>query len=845
MKRILFISLLSIFYSFNLFSQGDFCDESEPFCTSNLYSFPAGVNSGTAQSGPNYGCLGTQPNPAWYHMRIAESGDINIRMFSTPSRDIDFICWGPFSDPIEPCVTQLTGNMIVDCSYSTAATEYCYIPNGQVDEYYILLITNYSNNACDITFEKVAGTGETDCTIVPPPIGSNSPLCYGDNIQFWADNFTNATYLWSGPNGFISTLQNPIIFNAVLEDEGEYQLIISVNGSSSDPVFTYVDVSARPDPNFDFNDACFGDTTFFTDLSTVTPATSTISTWKWQFGDGQIAFGQEMTHLYSAAGAYDVTLTTFTGLTGCPQSETKSVNVYNAASVIAGEDQTIPNGWTTDLEGTVTGGSGDYDILWTPENLLVDPTLEDPTTIAMGATEVFKITVTDAVSQCINTDSTTIIVTGGPLSVNTTASPMILCQEEIVHLSANPSGGSGNNSYSWTSNPAGFTADIKEPSDFPNVTTTYYVNVFDGQTTVTGEIMVEVKPKPIGNAGNDLTITVGTSTQITGATASAGSGSYNYSWTPVILLEDASSLKPITNVLDESAEFTFIVNDENGCQSHADEMWVFTGGDGLNVNPTADPSVVCLNETTTLNSNAWGGGGTYTYHWYNDNGWESTDEQPTVSPTVMTTYTVDVNDGFKTVSNTVLVTVNALPILDLLPEGYVYYSVDTIKACVRDSVTLDAGNAANPPNMNYLWSNSATSRQVKVITNGSWIDFQTYSVEVHNPVTLCAENATMTVFFDFNECAISVEELSSLSNNVSVSPNPSIGLFNLDIEGLEGTIDISIDDITGKGIYKENNIEIKSGEFRKLIDITSFPNGIYLITISHNSGIHNSRIVKQ
>ena len=45
-----------------------------------------------------------------------------------------------------------------------------------------------------------------------------------------------------------------------------------------------------------------------------------------------------------------------------------------------------------------------------------------------------QITVTDAVSQCINTDSTTIIVTGGPLSVNTTASPMIICQEEIVHL---------------------------------------------------------------------------------------------------------------------------------------------------------------------------------------------------------------------------------------------------------------------------------------------------------------------------------------------------------------------------------------------------------------------------
>ena len=65
---------------------------------------------------------------------------------------------------------------------------------------------------------------------------------------------------------------------------------------------------------------------------------------------------------------------------GCPRSEIKTVNVYNSASVEAGEDVSIPNGWSTQLDGTVDGGSGDYDLIWTPENLLIDATIQDPTT---------------------------------------------------------------------------------------------------------------------------------------------------------------------------------------------------------------------------------------------------------------------------------------------------------------------------------------------------------------------------------------------------------------------------------------------------------------------------------
>jgi len=773
-------------------------------------------------------------------MKIAIDGNINIHMFSTPLRDIDFICWGPFIDPVAPCDGQLTSNKIVSCSYSPNPTENCYIPNGVVGQYYILLITNYSNQPCSITFEKTSGSGETDCSIVPPPIGSNTPLCFGDNLQLWADNFNGATYFWTGPDDFESPLQNPLLEDVTIDNTGDYELVITVNGSSSAPVITEVEIFPKPTPDFDNNDACFGDTTFFEDVTTVNPAEYPVTTWQWGFGDGQSSTEQNPWHLYGIADEYEVSLTTYTEDMGCPQTFTKTVHVNNAANVDAGPDQEIINGWTTYLDGTIDGGSGTYDILWTPEDKVENPNIEDPETMALSATQVFTITVTDASTQCINSDSISVIITGGPLSVTTFASPMVVCQGEIVNLSASPSGGSGNNSYSWTSTPAGFTADIKEPSDFPEVTTTYYVSVFDGQITATGEITVVVNPNPSVDAGDDKTIIVGTYTVMDNAIVSSGSGTFNYYWTPESMLEDASLFHPQTVLLDAAAEYNFHVIDNKGCQSNSDNIWVFTGGDGLSVNPTASPDIICLEDSTTLTANPFGGSGNYTYYWYADNGWESSETNPKVSPLNNTVYTCDVSDGFKTVSNTTNVIVNPLPLIDLLPEDMEYYSIDTIKACVRDSVVLDAGNSE----MNHIWSNTSTSQHITVQTNGNWIDFKTNSVEVKNPVTLCAETASMTIYFDFNLCGIGVEETSALSKNISVLPNPSNGLINIEFKDLEGMIDISISDIRGRVVFTKSNVNIRNN-FTKSLDITSVPDGVYLLNIKHDSGVYNSQIIKQ
>jgi len=176
MKNLLLFVFTFLFSTFSI-AQGNNCANSEPFCTGSTYNFPAGVNNGSAESGNNYGCLFTQPNPAWYYMEIDQPGDMTIMITNSNNVDIDFILYGPYTSYTQ--AMSYCGNMgaagngaplngIEDCSYSGAATEYADITNAQSGEVYVLLITNYSNQNTNISFTNTGGTATTDCSIVEP-----------------------------------------------------------------------------------------------------------------------------------------------------------------------------------------------------------------------------------------------------------------------------------------------------------------------------------------------------------------------------------------------------------------------------------------------------------------------------------------------------------------------------------------------------------------------------------------------------------------------------------------------------------------------------------------------------
>ncbi len=180
-----------------------------------------------------------------------------------------------------------------------------------------------------------------------------------------------------------------------------------------------------------------------------------------------------------------------------PKSDTLFVNVLIPPLADAGADQVIPFESSTQLHGLASGGSGDYSYFWMPDDFLLDPSIAEPTTIALTQSRQFILMVTDEVSGCPDNDEMIVSVTGGPLSVIASSSPEEVCENEDVQLLALAGGGSGDYIFSWTSSPEGFTSSEADPVANPGFSTIYYISVFDGTDTVSDSVLVSVNPLPM------------------------------------------------------------------------------------------------------------------------------------------------------------------------------------------------------------------------------------------------------------------------------------------------------------------------------------------------------------
>lgn len=130
----------------------------------------------------------------------------------------------------------------------------------------------YSNIPSACFEDTVTITIANDATVTA---SSNSIVCPGDTLKLYASNVSVATgYSWTGPNGFTSSLQNPVIPNAQAINAGRYYARFHVNTCISDTAGTTVLVNIPPTPIASSNSPfCLNDTIKLT-ASTVPTATS-------------------------------------------------------------------------------------------------------------------------------------------------------------------------------------------------------------------------------------------------------------------------------------------------------------------------------------------------------------------------------------------------------------------------------------------------------------------------------------------------------------------------------------------------------------------------------------------
>jgi len=216
-----------ILTNFFTFSQGSTCANMQPICTQVGANFPASTNT-TSEAGNNYGCLGSQPNPAWYYFEIATNG--NIDMSLTAPSDIDFIIWGPFANLAAAQANCGSLGANVDCSYSATNMETPSIPGAVAGQVYIMLITNFANINQNISLTQTGGTGSTNCNIVNPCAISNFTANIGPCIS--PGNTYNVT-------GQITYAYPPSSGNLIVQDCNGTQTVVASAPFPSSAVLNY------------------------------------------------------------------------------------------------------------------------------------------------------------------------------------------------------------------------------------------------------------------------------------------------------------------------------------------------------------------------------------------------------------------------------------------------------------------------------------------------------------------------------------------------------------------------------------------------------------------------------
>jgi gliding motility-associated-like protein len=576
----------------------------------NVSPLVSGVNYNVytaATGGTNLGAIPQTVSPTTtttYYVEAVNSADplcvsttrtpVNVTVNNAPTATVGS------DSPI--CVGQtlnLTNNTLTGATYSwtgpngfNSTSENPTIPSATTAATgtYTLIITN---NGCP------SAPATVNVTVAAPPIasaGSNTPVCVGSPINLTANTVSGATYAWTGPNSFTSSLEDPTIASATTLMAGTYNLAITV-GTCSATSSTIVVVNPAPTVTVPSSgQVCVGGT-----LS-LTPSTG--GTWSSSnAGIASITNGGVVTGV--GAGSANMTFTNST--TGCSSNPTSgTITVNPIPTVTASSNSPVCVGTPINLSGSASSGS----YSWTGPNGFIS-SIQNPTigasTSAMAGT--YSLIITE--NGCQSTVATTTVVVNTLPTITASATPTTICAGNTINLA-----GGGGSTYTWTG-PNTFASTSQNP------TITSATTAASGTYTVTG-----VAANGCSNTANVLVnVTNGPTVSISpnniacngGTTGSAfvnvsGTAPYTYLWTP-----SGQTGQTASNLT--AGSYSVLVSDANGCQSTA--TTTLTEPSAITLTSSSTPSS-CTSPTGSATVNAAGGAGGFTYFWAPSGGTSNT-----------------------------------------------------------------------------------------------------------------------------------------------------------------------------------------------------------------------------
>lgn len=302
-------------------------NSNSPVCTGDSILFNASPVAGATYvwSGPGW-TAGNIANPFISGATASMSGNYSLYVVSngcTSATTVNTVFVNPLTAPpftsnspiCEGQTLQLFGPA------DSTATYYWSGPGGWTDSVSTptrasataAMSGNYNLYMVSLTCTTATTTHAVTVNPIPaaPVISSNSPVCKGSPINLTGPTIANATYSWTGPNGYTSSTKDNTLTPSTLAMAGTYQLTVQVAGCTSPSSSLNVVVNDKPDitPNVSPLTPCQGSPVDFNATVTVQPPSVILGS-AWDV-DGNLIPDYttiHATHTYNTPGSYNATL---------------------------------------------------------------------------------------------------------------------------------------------------------------------------------------------------------------------------------------------------------------------------------------------------------------------------------------------------------------------------------------------------------------------------------------------------------------------------------------------------------------------------------------------------------
>ncbi len=388
--------------------------------------------------------------------------------------------------------------------WSTGATSASISVSPTMTTTYTVTVTG--SNGCTAADAVVVTANKSQPTAIVTANGNN---CISENAQLFGSasgGVAPYTYAYTGPNGFSSIVQNPII-----TQNGTYTLVVTDVNGCSDDVNIVIYTQFDPYVITVTTDICVGES--------VTLTASGGVTFQWD-ANGNNAITNAITVTPQSTTTYRVTIT---NQNGCVASADATITVYSKPLIINVVSTPNKSCNNTNNSGSITVSASGQPGL-TLQYRINGGTWQTNNVFNNLPNGIYNVEVSYTNRLCVS-DPTQATITSGSGPVAVAEGDKSVCVNAPFTLTASASGATSPYTYAWSNGASGSSISINGIA----INTTYTVTVTDALgCTASDNVIVTVLSGPVSGITGPPTICAKESALFVATPAGVGS---TYNWT--------------------------------------------------------------------------------------------------------------------------------------------------------------------------------------------------------------------------------------------------------------------------------------------------------------------------